>query len=66
MSRVYVTHQKIFHFAAILNFDALNDKCAKKDKKFHCNFLVNLFSISVSPYFQSHKMLCLSFIRVEL
>ena len=26
----YVTHQKMFHFVAILNFDALYDKYAKK------------------------------------
>ena len=26
----YVTHQKMFHFVAILNFDALYDKYAEK------------------------------------
>ena len=51
----------MFHFAAIFNFDAFYEKCAEKTILF--NFLVKLFSTLASPYFQLHKMLCLSFIR---
>ena len=55
--------KKMFHFAAILNFDALYDKCVEENEKFYFNFLVKLLSTLFSPYFQLHKMLCSSFIR---
>ena len=58
----YVTHQKMFHFASILDSDALYDKYAKK-LTFYFNFLVKLLVTLVSPYFQLHKMPCLSFMR---
>ena len=48
----------MFHFASILNSDALYDKYAEK-----INILVKLLRTLVSPYFQLHKMLCLSFMR---
>ena len=54
----------MFHFAAILNFDALYDKYAEKNYTFHLNFLVKLLTTLVSPYCQLHKMLSLSFIRL--
>ena len=53
----------MFHFASILNFDALYDKYAEKNLTFYFNFLVKLLRTLVSPYFQLHKMFCLSFIR---
>ena len=34
-----------------------------KNLTFYFNFLVKLLRTLVSPYFQLHKMLCLSFIR---
>ena len=52
----------MFHFASILNSDALYDKYAKK-LTFYFNFLVKLLRALVSPSFQLHKMLCLSFMR---
>ena len=52
----------MFHFASILNFDALYDEYTEKFNIL-LNFLVKLLRTLVSPYFQLHKMLCLSFIR---
>ena len=54
----------MFHFAAILNFDALYDQYAEKNLTFYFNFLVKLLRTLVSPYFQLYKMLCLSFVRL--
>ena len=53
----------MFHFASILNSDALYNKYAEKNLTFYFNFLVKLLRTLVSPYFQLHKVLCLSFIR---
>ena len=52
----------MFHVPSILNSDALYDKYAEK-LTFYFNVLVKLLRILVSPYFQLHKMLCLSFTR---
>ena len=54
----YVTHEKHFIFAAILNFDALDDKCVRKISSFY--FMITLTSTSVSHNFPVHKMSCLS------
>ena len=51
----------MFRFASILNSDALYDKYAEKNSTFYFNFLLKLLGTLVSPYFQLHKMLCLSF-----
>ena len=53
----------MFHFASILNSDALCDKYAEKKITFYFNILVKLLRTLVSPYFQMHKVLCLSFMR---
>ena len=53
----------MFHVPSILNSDALYDKYAEKKLTLYFDILVKLLRILVSPYFQLHKVLCLSFTR---
>ena len=57
--------KKYFIFVAILNFDALCDKCAGKISSFYFSFLITLTSTSVSHSFPTHKIFCLSFNRTD-